>query len=87
MNGKPDLMVCQVTLRVQDHTFLRHDSFLDCTQVFDSINYEEIVAQLVADYSRIKGELSAAARALAQEAVRKAKTVPDSQKRRILASL
>lgn len=48
---------------------------------------EEIVVQLVADLGRIKGELSVAERNQVLDAVRKAKTISQAQKHRIIATL
>lgn len=87
INARPDLRDCQVTIKVEEHTFLKYDSFLDCTETFDSMTREEILGQLAADMSRIKGELSAAARRAAAEAIRRARTLSTAHKRRILAVL
>lgn len=87
INAQPDLKNCQVTLRAADYDFLRHDSFLDCSKTFDSMSRDEIVGQLVADFSRIKGELSVAARGKVLGAVRQARTISAAHKRRILAVL
>lgn len=87
INATPHLRDCQVTLHAADHDFLSHDSFLDCSQTVDSMSREEIVGQLVADLSRIKGELSGAARSQALEAIGRARTISDIHKRRILAAL
>ena len=53
-----DLRKCQVSLSARDYDFLRHDSFLNCSEVIDSLQVDEIVDQLVADATRIKGSLN-----------------------------
>lgn len=87
INAQPHLRDCQVALLTTDHDFLRRDSFLDCSKTIDSMGREEIIGQLVADFSRIKGELSATARSQALEAIRRARTISKAHKRRIFANL
>lgn len=87
IKATPDLRKCQVTLQATDHSFLNHDSHLDCSKAFDSMSREEIIKQLAADFSRIKGELTVAARGQVLEVVRGAKTISDAHRRRVVAAL
>jgi hypothetical protein len=87
VNARPYLLNVQVTLGAAEHEFLKHDSYLDCGQVIESMGLEEIIRQLVGDLSRIKGELSIAAQAQVAGAVRRARTVSALHKRRICTVL
>ncbi|MBM3471639.1 MAG: hypothetical protein FJX75_00020 [Armatimonadetes bacterium] len=51
----PDLLAGQVPLKAADYPFLRHDSFLDCSEVKRFADPGEIAGQLLADLSRIRG--------------------------------
>lgn len=84
---RPYLSVCQVTVTALEHTFLEHDSYLDCSQPISSMSREAVIVQLVADPARIKGELSPATRAAAADAIGRAVTIPQIEKDRILARL
>ncbi len=55
---RPEFRKCQVSLSAGDYDFLRYDSYLNCSEVIDSLRVEEIVDQLVADITRIKGSLN-----------------------------
>lgn len=87
INARPHLRDCQVLLRSGEHAFLRYDSFLNCSETIDAMTLEEIITQVVADHSRIKGELSATARSEVVQAIRRARTVSADHKRRIFAVL
>ena len=45
MRRRPDLSKCQVEIDHNDHPFLRHHSFIDCTEAY-RIGLNEIYAQL-----------------------------------------
>ena len=79
--------MCQVALVASDHAFLDHDSFVNCSEVIDSMSSSNLLDQLVADPARIRGEVSAPARSRIVEAVRKARTISPLHKGRILAAL
>ncbi len=75
IDARPDLKACQVTLQVADHAFLARDSVLDCSNVIDSMSKDDVLKQLTAEPGRIRGEVSAAARAGIVAAVRQARTI------------
>ena len=52
MRRRPDLSKCQVEIDHNDHPFLRHHSFIDCTEAY-RIGLNEIYAQLEGDVNRI----------------------------------
>ena len=87
ISAKPHLAMCQVALVASDHAFLDHDSFVNCSEVIDSMSSSNLLDQLVADPARIRGEVSAPARSRIVEAVRKARTISPLHKGRILAAL
>lgn len=87
VSSRPYLAVCQVTLEASDHAFLARDSFLDCSEVIDSMSNEDLLGQLSSDPARVKGEVSASARTRIVEAVRQARTISPLHKGRILAVL
>ena len=60
IKARPHLEVCQVTLANADYAFLSQDSFLNCSQVIDSLRVEDAMNQLMADTSRIPGALDLA---------------------------
>ena len=72
---RPDFRKCQVSLSARDYDFLRHDSFLNCSEVIDSLQVDEIVDQLVADATRIKGSLNEIAIQGITQVVGDAKTI------------
>jgi len=55
ISAKPHLAMCQVALVASDHAFLDHDSFVNCSEVIDSMSSSNLLDQLVADPARIRG--------------------------------
>jgi hypothetical protein len=55
---KPELTRCQILLKQEEHHFLTHDSYLDCTALLKTIPYEEAKEQISNDFSRISGDLN-----------------------------
>ncbi len=49
----------QFTLKKEQYDFLSYDSYLNCGRVWKLITKDEIIEQVLADNSRIKGTLSA----------------------------
>lgn len=83
----PARRACQVCIASADHDFLRHDSFIDCINVVDSMTEEEIVDQVVNDLARVKGILSSTTRLQVLEIVGKSRTISRAHKARIISSL
>jgi hypothetical protein len=55
---RPHLKACQIILRSSEYTFLGHDSYLDCSEVIDSLRVDDIMNQLMSDTSRAVGALN-----------------------------
>lgn len=85
--SRPHLASCQVPIRASDHPFLAHDSFINCAEVIDCIDFEAVMAQVVADTRRIKGALTAATIQCVVTAVQGAKTISPKHKAEIVAAL
>lgn len=49
LQARADLRDRQVTIRQQDHDYLRHDSFLNCTETIKQISIKEMEEQLIQD--------------------------------------
>jgi hypothetical protein len=58
IEARPPLAVCQVHIDAARHAFLRRDSHIACHQVL-RLPTANVVTELVADMSRIKGQLHA----------------------------
>lgn len=85
--GQPDLLACQVRLEASDHAFLNHDSYVNCTEPVRRFTRTEIQGQLLADISRIKGELSPVALQEVIKAVQRATTIPPLYQEQIVSFL
>lgn len=75
LQARPDLRDRQVTIRREDHTFLSHDSFLNCTEAVRQMEMEEIERQLVKDISNIKNMIAANEREAILYAVKDCRTL------------
>jgi hypothetical protein len=76
-----------VLITASDHGFLEHDSYVDCSQVIDSVAEAEIRTQVLADLGRIRGELNANTKQQIIQVVRGARTIPERYKTLIINSL
>jgi hypothetical protein len=59
LQARPDLRDRQITIRQQDHNYLRHDSFLNCTETIQQISIKEMEDQLIQDLCNIKDMVTA----------------------------
>ena len=84
---RPDFRKCQVSLSTRDYDFLRHDSFLNCSEVIYSLQVGEIVDQLVADTTRTKGALNEITIQEITQVVRDARTISPIHKKLIERAL
>lgn len=85
--SRPDLLECQIQLNASDYGFLDHDSFASCGEVIDCFTESEIKNQIVADFCRIKGELTSTTKQEIICVVQNARTINTRHKRLIVASL
>ena len=75
VDQRQHLLSCQVSLRATDYGFLDHDSYIDCSKVITDFHEQTIRDQLLADTSRIKGELGPITKGLVLQAIRSARTI------------
>jgi len=80
------LMQCQVEIRHEEHSFLNHRSFIDCTQVYQ-IPLSEVYAQIEREITRLKDEIRPEVRHQIIAAVKFSKTLSAKHKTDILLSL
>ena len=80
ISKRPALCACQVMLRRTDYSFLRHDSYLDCSAVIDALDREEILRQLTAAPSNIVGELTEATKAEILRVISTAPTISEAHR-------
>lgn len=86
IQARQHLSVCQVTLDVANHSFLDYDSQIACHDVLP-IPKREIVAALMADFNRYKGQISHAVKDDILAAVKHAVTLTKIEQREIVDSL
>lgn len=58
LQARSDLRDRQVTLHQRAHPYLKHDSFLNCTEPIRQMDFEEIEHQLLEDMNNIKDMLT-----------------------------
>lgn len=54
---RPHLLQCQISISQNLHSFLDHDSFIDCKEVIE-LSLDDVKTQILADMGRIKGKIS-----------------------------
>jgi hypothetical protein len=84
---KPHLLDVQVKLSADDHPFLDHDSFIDCSKIITSITPDTVQGQVLSDVGRLKGRLSQSARDEVTRAVQDSKVLSNREKNRIVNAL
>ena len=82
----PTLSVCQVRIDAARHPFLDHDSYIACHEVL-RLPTKGVIAELIADMSRIKGTLHEDVRSEVIAAVKRAPTLSPAEKTRIADAL
>ena len=84
---RPDLLQSQVELECSNHPFLPHDSIVDCSGIKKWFSIDELSEQILGDETKIKGELTDAARKAIVGVVQRAKTISAVDKEFVLTSL
>ncbi len=74
IEARPTLAVCQVSIDAARHAFLRRDSYIACHQVL-RLPTVNVITELAADVSRIKGQLHEEVLAEVIAAVKRAPTL------------
>jgi len=85
--NRPDLAACQLLIAQSDYEFLAHDSYIDCSRVRDDLSHKDVLDQIIAHPSRLKGTLNPTTIQDVQCIVRHARTISPFLKRIILSSL
>jgi hypothetical protein len=87
LQARQDLCDRQVTIRQSDHTYLKQDSFLNCTEAIRQMEMAEIERQLVKDTSDIKDVITASEREAILYAVKDCRTLSKIETRWITDAL
>src|SRR5712691_9665465 len=82
IEANPSLAVCQVRIDAARHAFLRRDSHIACHQVLRLLT-ANVITELAADMSRIKGRLHAEVLTEVIAAVKRAPTLSLAEQTRI----
>jgi hypothetical protein len=75
----------QIPVTQSDHTFLTHDSWLDCSNLKREYAVAQLEALVAADASLLRGELSAACKAAAKATFAANRLLPREQRSALLA--
>lgn len=86
LEKRQDLRDCQVVIHHADHTYLRYDSYLDCTQAKPQ-QVEEIERQLMENLDGVKDFITSGEREATLYAVQACRTLSAREKRRITEGL
>jgi len=86
VEANPSLAVCQVRIDVVRHAFLRRDSYIACHQVL-RLPTANVITELAADISRIKGRLHTEVSAEVIAAVKRAPTLSLAEQTQIANAL
>lgn len=86
ISRKDYLKECQIMMDKKNHPFLDHDSYLDCSKIYQ-IEIDSVKDQLVADSDPIKMSISADVKKSILDAVRKSKTLTPKEKEDIEGAL
>lgn len=81
------MVAYQLKLQSDEYDCLDHDSYLDCAQAISDMTRDDIVNQLVADVSRIKGHLTDTTVREIISTVDGAKTITPRDQKAIISAL
>jgi len=85
--GKDALENCQILLRRSDYPFLHHDSWLDCSEVIDSVSVTTLARELARKIAEYRDHLNPGTRASIAEAVSNAHTIMEWHRGIIVAAI
>jgi hypothetical protein len=86
IESHPTLAVCQVKIDSARHPFLRHDSHIACHEVL-RLPTARVVSEIVADMSRIKGQVHGEVLSQIIAAVKRAPTLSPAEQTQIVDAL
>ncbi len=87
IKNNSELLQCQILLESTKTNSLLHDSYIDCTNVIESLTLQNIIDQVEDDPGRIKGMVDEGTKLKIVEAVAKSKTLTNLHKVLIKKSL
>ena len=87
LKARQDLRDRQVTIHQMDHTYLRQDSFLNCTEAIRQMEIGEIERQLIKDTNNIKDVITTREREAILYAVKDCRTLSKKEIRWISEGL
>ena len=85
--GNNALEKCQIVLRKSDYPFLDHDSWLDCSEIIDSVSVTTLARELARKTAVYRDDISPRTRASISEAVANAHTIMDWHRGIIVAAI
>jgi hypothetical protein len=83
---RPALLRCQVTMRVAQHDFMDHDSYIDCSRVRSFLT-DEILADLMSRPEWILGDASETCRSDIMAAIKATETLSVAEVEKICAAM
>ncbi len=86
IEARSDLSVCQVKVDAARHDFLRRDSWIACHEVL-KLRTDAVIADLVADMSKLKGRIHRDVLNEIAAAVKRAPTLSVAEQTRLVESL
>lgn len=87
IRDRQHLLRCQAEIDVKSHTFLRHDSYIDCREARPDFSVDDIHAQLLGDMNRIEGMITREVQDEVVAAVKACVVLPRYEKDWILKAL
>ena len=82
----PHLKQSQILIPRDSHSFLDHDSYVDCKEVKE-LSLDDVKTQVLSDMSRIKEEISAEVKSTIIKTISASSTITPRHKKWILDSL
>ncbi len=87
ITARQHLTECQVMLYQSAHSFLKYDSFLDCTTAICDFSIDDLVDQLSQEFTNMKGRLKESDLQGVIQAVSRSVTLETRIKQQVLQSL
>ncbi|MEQ1844014.1 MAG: hypothetical protein ABL983_00370 [Nitrospira sp.] len=83
----PDLLESQIELKKETHSFLPHDSWIDCSKVIRAFEAAEVISQINSKLGKLKGSLANAERKKVRTVVNDSRTLERRFKDAVLHEL
>jgi hypothetical protein len=85
--SRPHLRDCQVSIPVQSHDFLDHDSFIDCVKVIRGLTQVSVQEQVLTSMMRIKGRIDSTCKEAVMTAITRSRSIEPRFKELILTAM